>query len=124
MRRPLVLASTLLLLPTLARCVGSDPALGTNDPVDGATETTETGPTDDASAGGDVAPSEEAAVAHCPEVPCVNQACIDGVCHGVCAPGQVKCSGNGVQTCEASGQWGTPVECVSSTCANGKCTGS
>jgi hypothetical protein len=37
---------------------------------------------------------------------CVAQACVNGACSGVCAPGDSKCSGNGVQTCDTSGAWG------------------
>jgi sulfatase modifying factor 1 len=43
----------------------------------------------------------------------------------VCTPNAKQCSGNGVQTCNACGQWGSAVGCSGSTtpfCANGVCT--
>jgi hypothetical protein len=40
-----------------------------------------------------------------------------------CRPGATQCSGNGVQTCSASGQWGTAIACVNSACVSGKCVG-
>ena len=54
---------------------------------------------------------------------CVGQACVGGVCVGVCVPGARRCSGNGVQTCDASGQWGATVGCLSTapSCAGGVC---
>jgi hypothetical protein len=54
--------------------------------------------------------------------PCVNQACINGTCYGVCTPGATQCSGNAVQTCSVSGLWGTGVACASSqSCSGGVC---
>ncbi len=48
--------------------------------------------------------------------------CINGAC--VCIPGQTQCSGNGVQTCDPSGQWEPPVDCGATlTCVDGACTG-
>jgi hypothetical protein len=75
---------------------------------------------DDASEQPDIAPAPQCSDA----APCSDQACINGTCRGVCTPGKLRCASNAVQTCEANGNWGTPVACVSSTCTNGKCTGS
>ncbi|HEX8794474.1 MAG TPA: hypothetical protein VF765_26195 [Polyangiaceae bacterium] len=41
----------------------------------------------------------------------------------VCTPGDSQCSGNGVQTCDASGQWGAVSPCSGQTCVNGACQG-
>ena len=39
-----------------------------------------------------------------------------------CTPGQVQCSGSGVQTCNGCGQWANPVACASGdTCQGGQC---
>ena len=38
---------------------------------------------------------------------CTDQACINGACSGVCTPGSRQCSGNAVETCDATGNWGT-----------------
>ena len=54
---------------------------------------------------------------------CVNQTCVSGSCQGQCGPGQVQCSGNGVQTCTTTGSWGTAVSCSSQACVGGACTG-
>ena len=35
-----------------------------------------------------------------------------GACTGVCTPGATRCSGNGVQTCDATGQWGPRAPCT------------
>jgi len=56
-------------------------------------------------------------------VTCTNQTCINGVCSGVCAPGQTQCSGNATEACTASGTWGSPSSCTNQTCVNGACTG-
>jgi len=42
---------------------------------------------------------------------------------GGCTPGAMQCAGNGVQTCQADGQWGSAVACVSTTpsCRMGIC---
>jgi formylglycine-generating enzyme len=49
----------------------------------------------------------------CPHV-CTGQ----GVCSGVCDPGNKQCSGNGVQTCQTDGTWSAAVACPSfSICA-------
>jgi hypothetical protein len=56
---------------------------------------------------------------------CSGQACFDGGCTGVCAPGQTQCDANNdVETCGPNGQWGQPVSCGNSTCVGGQCTGS
>ncbi|HEY3816854.1 MAG TPA: hypothetical protein VGL81_06780 [Polyangiaceae bacterium] len=66
-----------------------------------------------------------------------NQACIAGACTGVCAPNQTQCAdadggaggagdagtGNAVQTCDSTGNWGAPSNCVNETCVSGACTG-
>lgn len=41
----------------------------------------------------------------------------------VCNPGDTQCSGNGVQTCDASGQWGSVSPCSGQTCVSGACQG-
>ncbi len=43
---------------------------------------------------------------------------------GACSPGATQCSGNGVQTCAATGRWGSVSACASGACANGACSGS
>ncbi len=57
-------------------------------------------------------------------VPCDNQACVSGQCTGMCSPGQTRCSGNSVQTCQVIGEWGTAVACIGATpfCVGGTCT--
>ncbi len=61
---------------------------------------------------------------------CVNSACVAGTCQGVCSPQAIQCMGNGVQTCDAMGAWGTAAACPAATpfcnptgicgvCANG-----
>ena len=42
----------------------------------------------------------------------------------VCSPGAVQCSGNGLETCSASGQWSTPSACVNEAWVSAACTGS
>lgn len=57
---------------------------------------------------------------------CVAQACVAGVCEGVCEPGQVKCSeitANTPQSCDASGAWQNEPACVDQTCVAGACEG-
>ena len=39
-----------------------------------------------------------------------------------CNPGSKRCSGNGVQTCGANGQWSSTTACPFS-CSNGLCSG-
>jgi hypothetical protein len=41
----------------------------------------------------------------------------------VCTPGATRCSGNGVQTCDATGQWSGVTQCTGQTCVNGACVG-
>jgi sulfatase modifying factor 1 len=60
-------------------------------------------------------------VSETPVMACVNQACVNGACEGVCTPGGTQCSGNAVQTCGADGTWGTTSSC-SESCGNGRCT--
>ncbi len=57
-------------------------------------------------------------------MPCVDHACVGGVCTGVCTPGTQRCSGTSIETCGANGQWGTPWLCSTGTCSGGACTGS
>jgi len=42
-----------------------------------------------------------------------------------CTKGETRCSDSllGVETCDATGNWGDPVPCASQTCVNGACTG-
>jgi sulfatase modifying factor 1 len=51
---------------------------------------------------------------------CTNQACVEdgdtASCKGECAPGQSRCSNNGVQTCDANGVFGTAAACTNKTC--------
>ena len=54
---------------------------------------------------------------------CSNQACVGGSCTGSCAPGATLCNGNGVETCSATGAYGSPVACGNSACSGGVCTG-
>jgi formylglycine-generating enzyme required for sulfatase activity len=43
---------------------------------------------------------------------------------GGCTPGVTQCSGiSAVQSCDATGQWGTPWPCTAGTCVGGACTG-
>ncbi len=51
---------------------------------------------------------------------CSGQACVTGVCSGVCAPGATQCSGTGQQTCGSDGQWGAAAACPT-TCLDGVC---
>jgi hypothetical protein len=55
---------------------------------------------------------------------CMNQACVEGTCTGVCGPGTSQCSGNAVQTCGSNGQWSAAVACplTAPFCAMGACT--
>jgi formylglycine-generating enzyme required for sulfatase activity len=48
----------------------------------------------------------------------------DGGVVGVCTPGATQCSGNAVETCDATGQWQAAVPCGASApvCAAGACT--
>ena len=60
-------------------------------------------------------------VSHVVSSTCTDQTCVAGSCTGVCASGQTRCSGSGVQTCLASGQWGSAAACPEA-CASGACT--
>jgi hypothetical protein len=51
---------------------------------------------------------------------CKNQTCVAGKCAGVCGPAQTQCSGNGLQTCDATGNFGSPVACPDA-CCGGSC---
>ncbi|HEX7670662.1 MAG TPA: hypothetical protein VF395_13805 [Polyangiaceae bacterium] len=46
-----------------------------------------------------------------------------GPCNDMCTPGATQCAGCGVQTCDATGTWGTIVECGGATpvCIAGAC---
>ncbi len=47
--------------------------------------------------------------------------CLNGACVA-CSPRTTQCLGNGVETCEANGRWGTVVACASSqSCSDGAC---
>jgi hypothetical protein len=61
---------------------------------------------------------------------CSNSACVAGTCQGVCSPQGLRCTGNGVETCDATGAWGAAAACPAATpicngagvcgaCANG-----
>ncbi len=54
---------------------------------------------------------------------CVSQACTPAACVGACAPGATRCSGDGVQSCSAAGQWGAPAACPSTapSCSGAVC---
>jgi hypothetical protein len=57
-------------------------------------------------------------------VACNSQTCVNGVCTGVCAPGQTDCSGNTTQNCSSTGTWQNVTTCAQPTpsCVNGSCT--
>jgi hypothetical protein len=50
---------------------------------------------------------------------CVNSACVDGACQGVCVPGSTQCSGGVLQTCNATGVWQPVIACDAGTCDAG-----
>jgi len=50
--------------------------------------------------------------------PC-SHACSAGRCTGACSPTSTRCSGNGIQTCGADGEWLAPVACVDQACVPG-----
>jgi alpha-tubulin suppressor-like RCC1 family protein len=54
---------------------------------------------------------------------CVDQACVAGQCSGVCTPGSVQCSsdGMGLQECEPSGFWSSTEACAFGACSSGAC---
>jgi formylglycine-generating enzyme required for sulfatase activity len=49
-----------------------------------------------------------------------SNACFDGGCTGTCIPGATQCTGNGVETCSAIGQWSAATSC-SEMCSDGGC---
>jgi len=49
--------------------------------------------------------------------------CQIGACGGVCTPGSTQCSGNYVETCDASGQWQSATSECPYVCQSGACTG-
>ncbi len=53
-----------------------------------------------------------------PALTCTNQTCVAGKCVGVCAPGQGQCSGNGLESCDGTGNWSAPAACPDSCCGN------
>jgi len=52
---------------------------------------------------------------------CVASACVVDACTGVCTPDTRRCAVNNVETCGATGQWGSAGACVSSACVAGAC---
>jgi hypothetical protein len=46
---------------------------------------------------------------------CTNSACVGGTCQGVCSPQALRCMGNGVETCDATGAWGAATACPTAT---------
>jgi hypothetical protein len=56
--------------------------------------------------------------------PCSGQTCYNGACTGVCAPGQVGCSGNAPESCNAMGGFTVGSPCTNQTCVSGACQGS
>ena len=79
----------------------------------------------DVGSGGDAPPADRREA----DGPAVDVGGIDGgidgsgIDTGACTPSSHQCSGNGVQTCSSTGQWGTPVACASPTpvCTAGAC---
>jgi formylglycine-generating enzyme len=59
-------------------------------------------------------------VSDTPIATCSNQACVNGACGGMCVPNARQCSGNGVETCGADGQWHATMAC-SESCTDGGC---
>ncbi|MGC4113784.1 MAG: fibronectin type III domain-containing protein [Myxococcales bacterium] len=53
----------------------------------------------------------------------MHQACVAGVCIGVCAPGELRCDGQTPQSCDPSGGWRAEPACVHQTCVGGTCGG-
>ena len=48
--------------------------------------------------------------------------CTSGACSGMCSPGTTQCDGNGVQTCQSDGKWGSTIACqASESCSKGAC---
>jgi formylglycine-generating enzyme len=54
---------------------------------------------------------------------CVDQACINGACVGVCSPGQSQCVNNDLEICSFNGLNGY-IDCEGRTCIAGQCAGS
>ncbi|HSC87689.1 MAG TPA: hypothetical protein VLC09_10480, partial [Polyangiaceae bacterium] len=53
-----------------------------------------------------------------------SNACIDGVCGGVCVPTTTECQGvTHLRTCSAAGEWTVPAVCENQACADGACVG-
>lgn len=42
---------------------------------------------------------------------CHNQACVNGICSGDCAPGSLRCDASQVENCNSSGQWSLTTAC-------------
>src|SRR5271156_3292008 len=40
-----------------------------------------------------------------------------------CVPSNTRCSGNAIQVCSASGQWGEAMDCGQQACVGGGCIG-
>src|SRR5258708_114908 len=59
-------------------------------------------------------------VTETPVTTCMNKACVNGACTGTCTPATTRCMGNGVQTCDTSGNWSTASACTE-YCLNGSC---
>ena len=55
---------------------------------------------------------------------CAGQACVGGVCVGVCAPDEVQCAAQQPQRCDSAGAWqANGVACASQACVAGACVG-
>jgi hypothetical protein len=106
------------VLPTSGKCTSGKCAAATcSDGVKNGDET-------DTDCGGSCA-NKCPVTKHCgASADCLSSACVSGTCTGVCSPGLKTCSGNGVATCNSSGQYDTPVACTSGTqsCQSGACT--
>lgn len=55
-------------------------------------------------------------------VTCTGQACVNGLCQGVCTPGSHRCTGNTPESCSTTGQWVSGSVCPY-LCTSGTCTG-
>ncbi|MCL2449838.1 MAG: SUMF1/EgtB/PvdO family nonheme iron enzyme [Polyangiaceae bacterium] len=59
-----------------------------------------------------------------PDCGCVDQACVDGTCRGVCSPNQVECQGQQPVVCSPLGAWQSSGDACSGAtpvCLNGAC---
>ncbi len=57
-----------------------------------------------------------------PVTTCVNQACVSGACVGMCTPGATRCANDGLQTCDANGEFkATACPGATPVCSNGMC---